>query len=86
MIILGGYIIDMLRGINGLFGEESIAAASKAETSSEVLKMWEDFKAYKGIIQCAIDEKAELKEARDEKYAHCACGLRRGGTGFCPVG
>ena len=29
---------------------------------------WKQFKKYKGIITCDIDEKAELARARDEKY------------------
>jgi len=67
------YIIDILRGINGLFSEGNIdienMPVSKTESTSEALEAWEIFKAYKGIIRYDIDEKAELAEARDEKYA-----------------
>ena len=35
----------------------------------DALEAWEGFKKYKGIIRCAVDEKAELAEARDEKHA-----------------
>ena len=36
----------------------------------DALEAWECFKKYKGIIHCAVDEKVELAESRDEKYAN----------------
>ena len=35
----------------------------------DAIEAWEGFKKYRGIIRCAVDEKAELAEARNEKHA-----------------
>ena len=37
---------------------------------ADTLEEWEGLKKFKGIITHDIDEKTELNEARDEKYAH----------------
>ena len=36
----------------------------------DAIEAWEGFKKYKGIIRYTIDEKVELADARDEKYAN----------------
>ena len=41
-----------------------------ADASNEALKALEDFRKYKGIIPHEVDEKIELAQARDEKYAN----------------
>ena len=61
------YVIDMLRWLNNIFYEKKSVAVSN--TSSEALEAWKEFQQYKGIIPYDIDIKAELAEARDEKYA-----------------
>ena len=54
------YVVKMLNKIS-----------AEPDNSSEIRKaVWEDFKKECfGIIPYDIDEKAELAEARDEKYA-----------------
>jgi len=61
------YIIDILKGVVGIFDKEPISSTSSTLSKIEA---WEDFKRYKGIVQRDIDEKAELAKARDEKYAN----------------
>ena len=43
--------------------------ASEYESITEMSDAWEGLQKYKGILNCDIDEKAELTKARDEKYA-----------------
>lgn len=74
------YIIDILKTIIGIINNESkqpameTASSEKAviaanDNSSVVSESWKRFQAYKGIIPYDINEKAELAEARKEKYA-----------------
>jgi hypothetical protein len=42
--------------------------SNATEQSQQTL--WEEVKQLYGIVRSDIDEKAELAEARDEKYAH----------------
>jgi len=64
------YVIDILKCLNDLFTDKSTNSTNIiTDVSSEVLDAWEGFKKYKGIIHEDIDEKEELKKARDEKYA-----------------
>ena len=69
-----GYVIDILKSLNGLFNDKNVSVynipSSEAGVSSEAYKAWEGFKKYKGIIHFNIDEKAELARARDEKYTN----------------
>ena len=65
------YVIDILRGLNGLFAESkkiNISSPS-SDTTLSAHEAWEELKKYKGTIIGEIDAKAELAEARDEKYA-----------------
>jgi len=57
------YIMDMFRGIRGLL---NYVEKEEKQASQSLL---EDIKSLRGIISSDIDEKAELKRARDEKYA-----------------
>ena len=61
------YVIDMLKWLNNIFYDKKSIAVSGI--SSKANEAWEGLKKYKGIIDCDIDAKAELAEARDEKYA-----------------
>ena len=58
------YVIDMFRGIQGFLGEP---AQAEKQTQQALL---EEIKALRGIVRSDIDEKAELAEAREEKYAN----------------
>ena len=67
------YVITVLKsldntydGKNKNFNKIPFAAPNG---SSQAVKEWEGFKAYKGIIAYRIDEKEELAKARNEKYA-----------------
>ena len=67
------YVIEILKWVLGVLDDKSrtsretpIAAIGNP---SEAFKAWERFKAYKGIVPYDIDTKAELAQARDEKYA-----------------
>ena len=66
------YVILILNGLNGLLNDKTdsnAGAVTELKTSADILEAWAGFRKYKGIIPCAIDEKAELSKARDEKYA-----------------
>ena len=67
------YVIEMLKWIVGVLDDKSRtsreAPIAAIENPSEATKAWERFKAYKGIVPYDIDIKAELAQARDEKYA-----------------
>lgn len=67
------YVILILNGLNGLINgkaDSNKVAVTELKTSADILEAWEGLRKYKGIIPCVIDEKAELAEARDKKYAH----------------
>jgi len=58
--------------LNGLFNDKidsNKLSISEISTPVDTLEAWESFRKYKGIIPYAIDEKTELAEARDKKYA-----------------
>ncbi|MCL2152007.1 MAG: hypothetical protein FWH57_03450 [Oscillospiraceae bacterium] len=67
------YVIEMLKWILGILNDKSKTPDEAQDVvlnnSSEAIKAWKRFKAYKGIIPCDIDLEAELANARDEKYA-----------------
>ena len=60
------WIINVLDDKNKISDDASVVASNN---SSEAIKAWGRFKAYKGIIPYNIDMKTELANARDEKYA-----------------
>ena len=62
------YVFDILKRLNDIFDDKSDKSINE-DKKSEAIKAWEELKKYKGIIDCDIDEKAELAAARDEKYA-----------------
>ena len=67
------YVIEILEWIIGILDDKS-NTPDKApnivmDKHSEAIQAWERFKVYKGIIPYDIDSKAELANARDEKYA-----------------
>jgi hypothetical protein len=62
------YLIDILKGLIGLYGESTVLKAENIEMT----ETWEDFKQYYGVVTEPIDEKKELAQARSEKYAHFA--------------
>ena len=61
------YVINILKQLSNIFydNDNTINTTKK----SEAIEAWEGFQKYIGIIDCDIDAKAELAEARDEKYA-----------------
>ena len=63
------YVVDLLKWLNGLFHDNGVGYTASNGASPDSLAAWEAFKKYKGMIHCDIDERAELAEARDEKYA-----------------
>ena len=67
------YVIDMLKWVTDVLDEKSIIAhqapVDTESNSSQAIEAWAKLKMYKGIIPYDIDFKAELAEARDEKYA-----------------
>ena len=67
------FIMDMLKMINVIPNFVGLLRSNlfeeKSNDSTEAIEAWERFKAYKGIIPYEIDIKAELAQARDEKYA-----------------
>ena len=67
------YIFELLKWALGILNDKNNAANGQPVTvlndPSEAIKTWERFRAYKGIIAYDIDTRAELAEARDEKYA-----------------
>jgi len=58
-------VIDILKLLNNVFDDINVNAVKKSDS----VAAWEGFQKYIGIIPYDIDEKAELAEARDEKYA-----------------
>jgi len=68
------YVVDMLKWVAGILNEKNILfekpPLTNSNNKSEAIKAWERFKKYKGIVPYEIDAKAELAEARDEKYAN----------------
>jgi len=67
------YIIELLKWVLGVF-DDTIKTSCEtpyvlSANPTEATKAWERFKLYKGIIPYEIDIKAELAQARDEKYA-----------------
>jgi len=67
------YVIEILKWIVGVLDDKSRTSHGThtvaMDNPSEAIKAWERFKAYKGIVPYDIDIKAELAQARDEKYA-----------------
>ena len=67
------FVIDILKWIVGVLNDKSItsreAQINTMASTSEAINAWERFKAYKGIVPYDIEIKAELAQARDEKYA-----------------
>ena len=55
------HVVDMLRSITDIIGND-VAYPPRREA-------WKQLQKYKGIIAHDINEKAELAEARNEKYA-----------------
>lgn len=66
------HVVDVLKWLNSHFDSKDMNATAVSDAPSNKLTAWEEFKKYKGIIQCDIDTKAELAEARNEKYADFA--------------
>jgi hypothetical protein len=68
------YVIDMLKWVTGILDEKDILFGKPSSiissNSTDAVKAWKRLKSYKGIIPYDIDIKAELAEARDEKYAN----------------
>ena len=66
------YVVDVLKWLDFTFSKtnQPFLNTSKiiAPNSSEKVKIWNEFKKYKGIIDYDIDEKTELANARDEKH------------------
>jgi hypothetical protein len=58
------YLIDILKGLIGLYSETTVEKAIKSETKAA----WDDFRQYYGIVAGPVNEKAELAQARKEKY------------------
>jgi len=67
------YVIELLKWVLGILDDKTKAFDDDPiivlDNPSEAVKAWERFKAYKGIIPYEVDTKAELANARDEKYA-----------------
>ena len=67
------YVIEILRWVGGVLDDKSRISREvpiiAMDNPSEAIKAWERFKAYKGIVPYDIEIKAELAQARDEKYA-----------------
>ena len=73
------HVIELLRGLSGLFGMERTVGATTVSADDipalpdygnmSSAEAWKGFQKYIGIIDCDIDYKAELAKARDEKYA-----------------
>ena len=67
------FIIEILRQILGILDDKSETPTQAPiivmDNPPEAIKAWERFKVYKGIIPYDLDPKAELANARDEKYA-----------------
>ena len=67
------YVIEILKWIAGVLDDKSRTARElpviATDNLSEAIKAWERFKVYKGIVPYDIDLKAELAQARNEKYA-----------------
>ena len=67
------YVIEILKWIVGVLDDKSRISREvpiiATDNHSEAIKAWERFKVYKGIVPYDIDIKAELAQARDEKYA-----------------
>ena len=67
------YVIEILKWIVGVLDDESRtsreAPTAAIDNPSEAIEAWERFKGYKGIVPYDVDIKAELAQARDEKYA-----------------
>jgi len=67
------YVITILNSLKGLFDNKTdspLTTTTEPSSPPETLRAWKNLKKYKGIIPTAIDEKATLAKARDEKYAH----------------
>ncbi|MCL2153262.1 MAG: hypothetical protein FWH57_09965 [Oscillospiraceae bacterium] len=68
------YVIEILKWIVGVLDDKSRTSfgtrTAAIDNPSEAIKAWERFKAYKSIVPYDIDIKAELAQARDEKYAN----------------
>ena len=68
------YIIELLKWVVGVLDANSIPYSETPfptiDNPTGAAKAWGRFKAYKGVIPYDIDIKAELAQARDEKYAN----------------
>ena len=66
------YVVDVLKWLSFTFNKTNNSFVNVPDTGIETalspLEAWNDFKKYKGIINCDINEKTELANARDEKY------------------
>jgi hypothetical protein len=66
------YVINILKSLDGILNGKKninkITPMSVKVDKSEALEAWEGIKQFKGIIPYDIDAKAELAEARNEKY------------------
>ena len=58
--------------MNSVFSSKNISVNALPDKTALILsskiKAWDEFKKYKGAVDCSMDEKAELADARDEKY------------------
>jgi hypothetical protein len=67
------YVVDMLNWVSGMLDDKNIKLnqlpVAVPGNTAETAAAWARFKKYKGIINYDIDEKTELANARDEKYA-----------------
>ena len=66
------YVFELLKWALGILNDKNNTSNKPPvivwNDPSEAVKAWKRFQSYKGIILRDVDTKAELAEAKDEKY------------------
>jgi|GEM_PF-2236158 len=68
------YVIDILKKLKAQFvyNNDDNQRVTKQFNQEQALAAWKELQKFRGIIDDDIDVKAELKKARDSKYARDA--------------